>query len=200
MLHEARHSYVRSPEQTFEDRSEYSQIYRDYRIQLHPAGRIPNDTITHFTILDHCRNPVGALRRTTSPLPFPLPHSTALEFHPTLYFTPRLQNLFESSSGGSVLLLYAVRWFPTPLRMEILRLLWHTQGHRLFHSRHFRTFGQKSTSSGSSATSPDISFVSIRIPQTWIRTCPTPSWVTLVALFRWARTRLRLRNHLCSLL
>ena len=131
-----RHFHVASPQQMFKDRSEYSQIFRDYKIQLNLAFLFSNDSEMCFITMDHSRNLVGAVRRTLH----------ALEFHPTLSFTLKRQNHLESFFGSSVSPLCAVRRFPAPLRMEILRLPWHTTVRRLCHSRRLRTLGQKSTS------------------------------------------------------
>ena len=79
--------------------------------------------------------------------------------------------------------------------MEALRLFQHTKIHSSSPSRHCRTRGLKSTSSGSSTISPGISFATTRTLRTWIRTFLDPPWVTLV---RRVTPRLRLRYHLCS--
>ena len=165
MLYEERHFYVVSLDQTGENRWAYSQIFQDYKKPFRWGFRTSRYTGPFFNTTDHCRNH-AAVRRLTHPVS---------EFLLQLVFSRSSPSVLPS--GNSVFLVYGVRWFSTPLRLETMRT------HRLPQVRRLSLFplsqspGQKFTVAGNATNSPVSSCAVTRHQQTWTHILLLCAWI-----------------------
>ena len=180
-LYEARHFYVVFVDQTGKNRWAYSQIFQDCKKPFRWDFRTSRCTGLFFNTTDHCRNH-AAVRRLTHPVS---------EFLLQLVFSRSSPSVLPS--GNSVFLVYEVRWFSTPLRLETMRTHRLPQVLRLSPFPLSQSPGQKFTVAGSATNSPVSSCAITRHHQTWVHILLVRVWIRrhgqtfLLHLYRRAR-------------
>ena len=154
-LYEARHFYVVFVDQTGKNRWAYSQIFQDCKKPFRWDFRTSNCTGLSFSVTDHYRNHAAVLRLT---------HPVS-EFLPLMVFSRSSPLVLPS--GNSVFLVYGVRWFSTPLRLETMRTFRLPQFLRRFPFPLSQSPGQKFIVAGSATNSPISSCAITQHQQTW---------------------------------
>ena len=164
-LYEARHFYVVFVDQTRKNRWAYPQIFQDCKTPFRWDFRTSSCTGLFFNTTDHCRNH-AAVRRLTHPVS---------EFLLQLVFSRWSPSVLPS--GNSVFLVYEVRWFSTPLRLETMRTHRLPQVLRLSPFPLSQSPGQKFTVAGSATNSPVSSSAITRHHQTWVHILLVRVWI-----------------------
>ena len=143
----------------------YSQIFQDCKKPFRWDFRTSNCTGLPFSITDHYRNHAAVLRLT---------HPVS-EFLPLMVFSRSSPLVLPS--GNSVFLVYGVRWFSTPLRLETMRTFRLPQFLLRFPFPLSQSPGQKFMVAGSATNSPISSCAITRHPQTLTHILLVRTWI-----------------------
>ena len=143
----------------------YSQIFQDCKKPFGWDFRTSRCTGLFFNTTDHCRNH-AAVRHLTHPVS---------EFLLQLVFSRSSPSVLPS--GNSVFLVYEVRWFLSPLRLETMRTHRLPQVLRLSSFPLSQSPGQKFTVAGSTTNSPVSSCAITRHHQTWVHILLVRVWI-----------------------